>query len=55
MAAEAHRLERLGRAFEADQQHTKDVIESTWRREHWGKAPVRPPSWRTDATSQDPR
>jgi hypothetical protein len=46
---EEHRLERLGRAFDADEQHTKDAIESTWRTEHWGRAPIRLPAWRVDA------
>jgi hypothetical protein len=52
LAGEEQRLERLGRAFDADEQHTKDVIESTWRTEHWGRAPTRLPSWRTDAGRQ---
>jgi hypothetical protein len=52
LSGEEQRLERLGRAFDADEQHTKDVIESTWRTEHWGRAPTRLPSWRTDANRQ---
>jgi hypothetical protein len=52
LAGEEQRLERLGRAFDADEQHTKDVIESTWRTEHWGRAPTRLPAWRTGATRQ---
>jgi hypothetical protein len=51
MTGEEHRLERLGHTFEADEQDTKDRIESTWRREHWGQAPTRPPSWRNDTKS----
>jgi hypothetical protein len=51
MTGEEHRLERLGHTFEADEQDTKDGIESTWRQEHWGQAPTRPPSWRNDTTS----
>jgi len=46
MTGEEHRLERLGHTFDADEQETKDGIERTWRQEHWGQAPTRPPSWR---------
>jgi hypothetical protein len=52
MTGEEHRLERLGHTFEADEQDTKDSIESAWRQEHWGQAPMRPPSWRGDTKAK---
>ena len=48
MDAVERTLERRLREFERDERATKQSIEAEWRREHAGREPERPPSWRTD-------
>ena len=47
MDAVERTLERRLREFERDERATKQSIEAEWRREHAGREPERPPSWRT--------
>jgi hypothetical protein len=53
MTIELKRLEREAHDFDVRQQHTKDAIEEIWLVEHWGRPPLKPPAWRTNAAGDE--
>lgn len=48
LVAEELELEQGIEAFGEVEDRVELEIETEWQREHWGKEPERPPSWRTD-------